>query len=416
MGSQNKEHARSNDEKKSTQAVKHFYVEFPSLSEMLAHQRNALFLQSILVGKFKRVKRRKAAQNIVTCLSSWKKRAYFLVCTMNYIKKVKRIQRFWRWARRHWSEVRAEIEAEWAQLERNISAMNAQALPAVKENYRIGTMSSDMHHQNNSRQMHDLHHHHHSKHSMNDMYHPHSSRQSMTDTHHSHNSRLPVNDMHHQHHSRLTVHGMHHQNNRLSASGQSMNLGDKQLVASQAKPPHAETEHLSPGRGAHDSRHLQRHDSRNADRNYRRLSVSVNKRRIFLTQELRDRRRRYLERYAIWQLENYTYRRDVQEWREHRKACKASGIRPTMDVPSMPAPSCLPSEEEIYEMVQRAIGNKPPEVVKVLKRQASQFSESWYNCDDSDVSNRLSAEVASVLAPSSIHPDLSCSVLEHAVV
>jgi hypothetical protein len=337
--SRSKERVRSKDEKKNMDAVRHLYVEFPSRPEMLAHQRNALFLQAILVSRFRLKRKRKASRNIVSCLAKWKKGGSFLVCMMNWIKHVKRIQRFWRWARQRWSDIRTTLDTEWMRLERNIFAMNAHPSPVLKDP---------------------------------------------------------------QH--RMTVVEAQSQNSKHNSSPR-----DKQPAASQAKPSHVDGEQ---GDQANDPIHKPCNRRGTRRQSYvnqdaaRQAAAADERRRRFLTKELRDRRKQYLRAYAIWQMESYTYNKDVLEWREHRKVCAADGVRPFMDMPSMPpCPSCLPSEEELQEMVQRASGNKQPEVVvKKTRKQTSQLSESWYCEMDNDCTNQFSAEMANVLEPSLIHP------------
>lgn len=109
-------------------------------------QRSTCTLQARLQAKFRRMRRRNAASKITHLLRCWSS-GKPLVGMIVFLTRVKRIQRFVRWAIRRMAEVRTRVEQEWLRLERclfaEIAKANTSAPPPITAKIRSPATSQE---------------------------------------------------------------------------------------------------------------------------------------------------------------------------------------------------------------------------------------------------------------------------------
>jgi len=333
---------------------KRIFVEVPDLDELKQLQQNAVILEAMLVAKFRRKKRRFQVQKLLHALQQWDpaiQRKKPIKTMMAYLRCIKQIQRFVRWALRHLREVRAGVEANWQRLEGHTEKARRAANAA-------GHQEADATHEASNRQR----------------------------------------AVHFGDHS--PAHGQHHPDNAAAHGEADQTLG--QVTRSVRRLPSIKAE------------------AKNT------ATVEERRRRVFLAQELRTRRKKYLPVYEVWLGDMQLYWRDVFEWRRwyRREDCLTDGTRLMMPE-RPPRPSHLPSDEQLLELARQyklqakdkqsegqrkdaraatvAVG-RVGRLALIAGIEEKKPDEDLYKAADAVGGEDLCEEITSHLAPTASHP------------
>lgn len=275
------------------------WVEVPNRENILAMQCNVVCLQVVLLGKVKIRRKRTETRKISECLQHWAGRAGPVVAMMRHVKRVKCIQRFFRWAIQNMAEVRASVEGDWLRLEAGLAAqMNGHQLPPHPQPHP----EDSLHHLQSGRHLHKQ-----------PAIHP-----------------APV-------------------------SSQNLGAAEVSHPSDVRKPPRHGLSVEQPGIQAADSK-LRSHTKQDVPGN---LLMSEERRQQALKLYLHKLRRKYLTLYKVWECDVQTWWQEVYKWRDHRKDCKSRGVKPSKECPSLPpCPPFRPTDDELLEAIQEALARK----------------------------------------------------------